>query len=254
MKKINKIVGVFLVVILSGMVSMTAQNPTGKEIVQKAQDKINGLSSQGIMKMTVVRPAWSRDVTMKSWSKGDDYYLILITFPARDKGQVFLKREFDMWNWMPSISRMIKIPPSMMSQSWMGSDFTNDDLVKMNSYVNDYTHKVTGDKTIDGIDCYQIEMIPLPDAAVVWGKVLVWIAKEEYYQLRVEFYNEDMLLVNREICSEIKQMGDRKLPSKMIMEPVNKEGHKTIIEIIEMEFNKPFPEGFFSQQNMKKVR
>jgi hypothetical protein len=109
---------------------MSINSQDTKEIVQKATDLIMGKTNIGESKMTIIRPDWSREVTMKSWSKGIDYYLIIITAPARDKGQVFLKREIEMWNWMPSISRMIKIPPSMLMQSWMGSDFTNDDLLK----------------------------------------------------------------------------------------------------------------------------
>jgi len=184
----------------------------------------------------------------------DEYYLILITAPVKDKGQTFLKRETDMWNWMPAISKMIKIPPSMMSQSWMGSDFTNDDLVKMNSYVNEYTHSIVGEEVIEGMNCYIVELIPKPDAAVVWGKVLAWISQEEFFQLRLEFYDEDMMLVNKQESSEVKQFSDRKLPSRMVMTPVDEPGNQTIIEILENEFNIDIQESFFSQQNMKKIR
>jgi len=231
-----------------------AQDLSATEIIQKSTDLLNGKSSKGTMKMTVVRPSWSREVTMKSWSMTDEYYLILITAPVKDKGQTFLKRHTDMWNWMPSINKMIKIPPSMMSQSWMGSDFTNDDLVKMNSYVNQYTHKIVGEEGVEGHDCYKIELLPKPDAAVVWGKVLAWISKEEFYQLKLEFYDEDMELVNRQECFDIKQFSDRKLPSRLVMTPVDEPGNKTIIEIIDNEFNIDIDELFFSQQNMKKIR
>ncbi len=231
-----------------------AQELTANEIIQKATDKLNGKSSIGTMKMTVVRPTWSREVTMKSWSMGDEYYLILITEPVKDKGQTFLKRQTDMWNWMPSISKMIKIPPSMMSQSWMGSDFTNDDLVKMNSYVNQYTHEIVGEDVIEGLNCYKLELIPKPDAPVVWGKVLAWISKEEFYQLKLEFYDEDNILVNRQESSDIKQFSDRKLPAKMVMTPLSDPGNQTIIEVLENDFNADIKESFFSQQNMKKVR
>ncbi len=128
-------------------------------------------------RMTIVRPTWTRKVSMKTWSLGNDYYMILITAPAQDKGQVFLKRHTEMWNWMPSISRIIRIPPSMMGQNWMGSDFTNNDLVKANSIVDDYTHTLLGNETIEGYDCYKIQLFPKPDAAVVWDKIIVWIAK-----------------------------------------------------------------------------
>jgi outer membrane lipoprotein-sorting protein len=234
--------------------STVAQDLSASEIVKRANDKANGLTSQGTMKMTIVRPDWTREVTMKSWSKGTDYYMIYITEPVRDKGQVFMKRDKDMWNWMPSINRMIKLPPSMMGQSWMGSDFTNDDLVRINSIINDYNHQVAGSEKIDGFDCYIIELLPKPEAAVVWGKIKLWISKDDYYELKGEYYDEDGNLVNDMVSSDIRQMGDRKLPSKTIMTPVDKPGNQTILEMVDVVFNKPIDDGFFSQQNMKNIR
>ena len=149
MKKLKLIVGIIMCgVLFSQFKTITAQELSAKEIIDKADKKNRGETSQGTMSMKIVRPEWERNVEMKSWSKGDDYFLIYITAPAKDKGQVFLKRKKEMWNWVPSIERMIKIPPSMMMQSWMGSDFTNDDLVKQSSIVNDYTHTLLGEETI----------------------------------------------------------------------------------------------------------
>lgn len=230
----------------------SAQDP--KQVIQNALDLQNGKSNQGEMEMTLVRTKYTRSVSMKSWSLGTDYFMIYITEPARDKGQVFLKRSTDMWNWMPNISRMIKIPPSMMAQNWMGSDFTNDDLVKMNSLVEDYDHKLTGEESIEGFDCYIIELIPKPNSAVVWGKITAWIAKDEYYQMKAEYYNEDFELINRMEASEVKQFDDRRLPSKLVMTPLNKKGQQTIMDYKSMSFSVDLPESFFSQQNMKKIK
>ncbi len=212
------------------------------------------ITSQGTMKMTIVRPDWSREVTMKSWSKGTEFYLIYITEPARDKGQVFMKRDQDMWNWMPSINRMIKLPPSMMGQSWMGSDFTNDDLVRMNSILDDFTHEITGSENIEGFDCYIIELIPKPEAAVVWGKIKLWISKEDYYELKANIMMRKESWSMTWLLPNIRQMGDRKLPSKTVMTPVDKPGNQTILEMVDVIFNKPIEDDFFSQQNMKNVR
>ena len=253
----TKSVFILLLLLIPGIITRScvqAQEMTATEIVQKSQDKANGLTSMGTMKMTIVRPAWTREVTMKAWSKTTDYSMIIITAPANDKGQVFLKRFNEMWNWMPNINRMIKLPPSMMSQSWMGSDFTNDDLVRMNSIVNDYTHTILGLEVIEGLNCYKIELIPKPEAAVVWGKVILWISKDDYYQMKAEYYDEDMALVTTMTASDIKQMGDRKLPAKMEMIPEDKKGNETRLEMIDMKFNIPIEEGFFSQQNMKTIR
>ncbi len=244
--------GIILIIPFS---SIKAQDKvTGKQIVQEATDKLNGKSSKGIMKMKIIRPDWSREITMKSWSLGTKYYMIYILSPASEKGQVFMKRDKDMWHYLPKINNRIKIPPSMMMQSWMGSDFTNDDLVKMSSMVEDYEHTIIGTDTIEGYDCWKIQFDPKPDAAVVWGKIIMWIAKDEYYELKALYYDEDENLVNKEIMSDVKQMGDRKLPGHMEMIPVNKEGKKTVIDIVEMQYNIDITEGFFTVQNMKRVR
>jgi outer membrane lipoprotein-sorting protein len=230
-----------------------SQEPTAKEIITRADEKSRGLSSLGEMTMSIVRPNWSRTVSLKAWSKGTDYSIILITAPAKEKGQVFLKRKNEMWNWVPSIDKMIKIPPSMMLQSWMGSDFTNDDLVKQSSIVVDYTHKLLGKEVVRGQECYKLELVPLPDASVVWGKIVSWITVKGYDLWRSEYYDEDMILVNEENAYDIKRMGDRDIPTRMEMEPVNKKGNKTILLINSIRFNISIEESFFSQQNMKKV-
>jgi outer membrane lipoprotein-sorting protein len=248
----KKILYIFL--FLFPVLFVSGQGFTAKEIIKKADDKSRGLSSTGEMQMSIVRPEWSRTVTMKFWSKGTEYSLILITEPAKEKGQVFLKRKNEMWNWVPSIDKMIKIPPSMMLQSWMGSDFTNDDLVKQSSIVKDYTHTLEGQETIRDIKCYKIEMIPLPDAPVVWGKIITWITIDGYDQWKAEYYDEDMELVNIENAYDVKRMGDRDIPSRMEVIPVNKKGQKTVLEIISMTFNKPISDDYFSQQNMKKIK
>jgi outer membrane lipoprotein-sorting protein len=231
-----------------------AQGLTADEIIRKADEKSRGLSSQGTMTMTVVRPDWTRTISMKSWSKGRDYSLVLITAPAKDKGQVFLKVKTEMWNWVPSIDKTIKIPPSMMLQSWMGSDFTNDDLVKQSSIIVDYTHKLLGKEKVRDMDCYKIEMIPLPDAAVVWGKVIMWITVSGYDQWMAEYYDEDNKLVNVSNSYDIRKMGDREIPSRIEMVPKTKKGQKTVMQIDDMKFNTKLDESFFSQQNMKKIR
>ncbi len=235
-------------------VFVVAQSLTATEIIKKADEKGRGTTSQGTMTLTIVRPDWSRSVSLKSWSKGTEYSLIYITAPAKEKGQVFLKRQKDMWNWVPTIQRMIKIPPSMMMQSWMGSDFTNDDLVKESSIVVDYTQKLSGRENVRGMDCYKIELIPLPDAAVTWGKVITWITVKGFNQWKAEYYDEDMDLVNLMNAFDIKTMGDREIPTRLEIEPQNKKGNKTILVINSSVFNKPIPDSFFSQQNMKSVK
>ncbi len=233
---------------------LEAQDLTAKEIVAKADQKTRGETSQGTMTMKIIRPSWERTIQMKSWSKSDDFFLIYITAPAKEKGQVFLKRYKEMWNWVPSIDRMIKIPPSMMMQSWMGSDFTNDDLVQQSSIVKDYEHKLLGEETVRDMECYKIELTPKPEAPVVWGKIITWITTEGFNTWKNEYYDEDMELVNVENAYDLKDFGDRTLPSRFEIEPVDDPGNKTVLLFEEMAFNKPIDDDFFTQQNMKQVR
>ena len=243
----------FFVLLLVSLVAQ-AQEIDVKEIVKQADEKFRGQSSQGTLTMTIQRPTWSRTISMKNWTLGTQYSLIYITEPAKEKGQVFLKRSNEMWNWVPSIERMIKIPPSMMMQSWMGSDFTNDDLVKESSLVKDYDPTLLGHETLEGYNCYKIQLIPHEDAAVVWGKIIMWVSDKDFLWLKAEYYDEDNDLVNTEILSDIKKMDDRIMPTHLEMIPEDKPGQKTIMVFENIKFNVKLDESFFSQQNMKRIR
>jgi len=242
-----------LLLLVFSCLNLPAQDAS--EIVKKANDKINGeKSSYGIMKMTIIRPEWERTLEFKNWTMGTDYALTLITAPARDKGQSFLKRGSEMWSWNPTINRMIKLPPSMMSQGWMGSDYTNDDILNESSVVEDYTHEITGEDEIEGRLCYRIKMTAREDAPVIWGHQVRWIDKKNYLFMKAELYDEDGYLVRTELGKNIKTMDGRLIPSVLELIPEDEEGYKTIVEIEEIEFNIAIEDSFFSQQNLKRVR
>jgi outer membrane lipoprotein-sorting protein len=243
-----------LFLILLASVNSTAYAQDAKQIMIDAEQKLRGISSKGEMKMTIQRPTWSREIGLKFWTKGEAYSLMLLTAPARDKGTSFLKREKEIWNWQPSIDRTVKLPPSMMMQSWMGSDFTNDDLVKSSSIINDYTHNYLGEEEVIGRPCHVIELIPDEDAPVVWGKVKTWVDKDLLLQLKTEFYDEDEYLINTLLSEDIKEMGGRTIPTKLTIVPAEDEEQKTIIEYIDIDFDADIKDGFFSIQNMKRVQ
>lgn len=248
-----KNIKIFLVLILFFSSSfLFAQD--AKEIVKKADELMKSKSSYAEFTMTIEKPDWSRTMKMKVWALEPDYALIYITSPARDKGSVTLKRKNEVWNWLPSAQRVIKIPPSMMLQSWMGSDFTNDDLVRQSSIVEDYNHKLIGEEKINGYLCYKIEMIPKPEAGVVWGKILTWISKEKYLQVKADYYDEDSYLVKSFIGSDEKNMGGRDILTHWEMIPEDKPGNKTIMNYDKIQFNFAVDVAFFSEQNMKRVR
>ena len=243
-----------LILFLSFFMFQIAFSQDAKSIVQKSNDLLRSKSSYSELTMEVIKEDWSRKFSMKVWAIEPDYTLVLITAPASDKGSVTLKRENQVWNWIPNIRKEIKIPPSMMLQSWMGSDFTNDDLVRQSSIVEDYNHKIIGEEKFAGYDCYKIQLDPKPEAGVVWGKILSWITKEGYMELKAEYYDEDEYLVKSMIGSGIKELGGRTIPTHWEMIPEDKPGQKTVMDYLSIEFNAKIKESFFSKQNMKRVR
>ncbi|MCW9065321.1 MAG: outer membrane lipoprotein-sorting protein, partial [Ignavibacteriaceae bacterium] len=209
-------------ILLLLLVNAFAQDAT--EIVKKADELMRAKSSYSEIIMKIVKPDWSRQMGMKVWALEPDYSMIYITEPARDKGTVTLKRKTEVWNWLPSAQKVIKIPPSMMLQSWMGSDFTNDDLVKESSVIKDYTHKIIGEENIDKMDCYKIQLTPKPDAGVVWGKIIAWNAKDTYLEPKVEYYDEDDFMVKQFIGSNLQKMDGRNIFTHWEMIPEDKPG------------------------------
>ena len=225
-----------------------------KEIIEKSDKNVRGKSSIAEIKISVVRPKWSKEMIIKSWSKGSDYAVSILKSPKKDKGIVFLKRKKEVWNWMPSIERTIKLPPSMMMQSWMGTDLKNDDLVKQSSIVTDYHHKLLGTEMVDGLECYKLELTPKEDASVVWGKIIMWIDTQDFLQLKSEFYDEDEFLVNKIHATNIKTFGDRKLPSIIEFTSVDEPENKTILEYLDITFDKEIPDSYFTTRYMKRLK
>ena len=241
-----------LIILFLFLVNTFGQDAT--EIVKKADELMKAKSSYSEITMKIVKPDWSREMGMKVWALEPDYAIIYITEPARDKGTVTLKRKTEVWNWLPSAQKVIKIPPSMMLQSWMGSDFTNDDLVKESSVIKDYTHKILGEEKIDDMDCFKIQLTPKPDAGVVWGKIIAWIVKDTYLEPKVEYYDEDGFMVKQFIGSNLQKMDGRNIFTHWEMIPEDKPGNKTIMDYNKIQFNIKTDESFFSEQNMKRVR
>jgi len=236
------------------LLAVNVQAETATDIVRKSDEKMHGISGYSEMTMQIVRAAWTRTMSMKSWSKGSDYSLVLVTAPAQDRGSSSLKRGREMWNWVPRIERIIKIAPSMLGQSWMGSDFTNDDLINESSIVVDYTHKIVGEEVYDGVETWMIEAVPKPDAPVVWGKLIIWISKQEYNQRKVEFFDEFDELINTMSTFDVQELGGRKLPIRQEMQPADKPDQKTVIILHTATFDFDISDSFFSQQNMKELR
>ncbi|PWI33293.1 outer membrane lipoprotein-sorting protein [Vibrio albus] len=224
------------------------------DIVNKSDQQMRGESSYSVATMRIIRPDWIRSMSMKSWTKNRDFSLVLVTSPAKDKGTVSLKRYREMWNWIPAIERVIKIAPSMLSQSWMGSDFTNDDLINQSSIVVDYEHKLVKEELFDGEMTYVIDAVAKPDAPVVWSRIRLWVSKQTYLQRKAEFYDEFEDLVNTMQTFDIQEMGGRMLATHLEMIPADKPGYKTEFITHEAQFDFAIGEGFFSLDQMKQLR
>jgi outer membrane lipoprotein-sorting protein len=251
---INRVKFILTIVGLVAIPLYNCYSQTAMDIVKKADERSRGKSSIAEITIQTVRPNWSREMSMKSWTKGNKLAVVLITAPKKDQGIAFLKNGKEVWNWIPTIERNVKLPPSMMSQSWMGTDFTNDDLVKEASIVEDYDHRFLDEQNIDGRPCYQIEMIPKPNAAVVWGKVLLWIDKKDFMMLRANYFDEDGKLINTLQCSEVKLLGGKLFPTRLEMIPEEKKGNKTVMIYHSLIFDKPIEDRFFTNQNLSKLK
>ena len=240
-----------ILLLLLGLNSF-AQN--ADEIIQKAEDRMKGETSYSEVTVTTVRPKYTREMTIKTWTMGDDYSVTLVLSPAKDKGTVFLKRKNEMWNYVPSIDRLVKMPPSMLSQSWMGTDIKNDDLLENSSIKEDYNKKIESSEKIEGLDCYKIVLTPREEVNSIWGKIEMWVSKEDYMQMKVMYYDEDMELINTFLGKSVKVTGGLKNPSLNVIVPANKKGNETRMLTTKREFDIELTESFFTTQNIKRLK
>ncbi len=231
-----------------------AQAPDPREIVRRADLKMRGESAIVEMSLTVTRRDWSREMRLKSWSQGDDKALVVVLAPPRDKGTAFLRSGREVWNWIPSVERTIKLPPSMMSQNWMGTDFTNEDFVREASVVEDYSHALDGEESLLGRSCWRVVLTPKPDAPVVWGRLVLWIDKAEDLQLKAEFHDEDGVLVNTLLATEVGRLGGRLFPVALEMIPADKPGQKTAMRYLSAQFDVPIPPRTFTLRHLETFR
>lgn len=224
------------------------------EIMQKSEDRLKGNSAYAEATITTIRPKYTREMTIKTWTKGEDYSVTLITGPAKEKGTVSLKRNNELWSYNPAIDRTIKMPPSMLSQSWMGTDIKNDDLLESSSKRDDFDKTITGEFVIEDLDCYRIRLTPKADVNSIWGKIVIWISKVDYMQMRVMYFDEDMELVNTFFGSQVKNLNGLLMPTINTIVPANKKGHKTKMEITKRLVNIEIEDQFFTTQYIKRLK
>ena len=239
-----------LIIYLFFLGALIAQDP--KKIIDDAEDAVKGKSAVGKIKMLITTPDYDRELVMETWWVGNEKALLKILSPRKEKGNKTLKIGNEMWGYLRNTETTIKIPPSMMLQSWNGSDFTNDDLVRSSNLTNDYTQKYLGIENKENQDCWKIQLDPKPDAPVVWGKLLYWVNKGNRLPVRIDYYDEKGKLIRYMTFTDIKQFGDRKIPSKQTMVNLVKKGNSTSFELVNMKFDVKIKNKIFSFRELER--
>jgi outer membrane lipoprotein-sorting protein len=246
----NVIAGLLAVVAVTTLFPSVLAAEAAPTIVEGALDQMRGAASRGTAEMTIHRPAWERSMTMQIWTLGRSDSLVRITEPAKDAGNGTLKKGKDMWMFNPKINRLVKLPPSMMSQGWMGSDFSNNDLAKTDSIVEDYDHTIESEVVIDGKKVYTIASRPKPDAAVVWGMLRLEI-REDHVLLSETFYDESDEPVKKMVNTDIRRFGERLLPATWTISKSDAKDEYTVFRYEDLQFLDALPERLFTQSSLR---
>ena len=239
-----------IITILLFTTKVQATDPETLLLVQKAFDYWRGMSSYSEFSMTIHRPDFERTMVLKGWTKGRSDALFFVLEPPKDAGNGSLKKGKDMWSYNPKINRAIKLPPSMMSQSWMGSDFSNDDLAKTDSILEDYDHRIIDREMEDGHQVYTVESTATEDAPVVWGKQVLRI-RDDFILLSEKFYDEDMELVKEMTAEDLVTFSGRIFPKTWIMRRVDEDDRYTRLEYQTLEFDIEIEDRIFTLASLK---
>lgn len=227
---------------------------SARVIIEQVDRMLRGDSSRGVATMEVVTENWERQITMELWSFGTEYSLVRLRAPQKEAGTATLMAQNDIWNYLPKVDRTIKIPSSMMGGAWMGSHFTNDDLVKESQLVEDYDIEITFEGDRENGTVWEFLLTPKPEVAVVWGHVEYQVRQDDYMPLWTKFYDEDGELSRTMTYSEFIELGGRLVPAVLDMRPADKPGERTLIRYEELEFDIDIDRSFFSLRNLQSLR
>jgi outer membrane lipoprotein-sorting protein len=228
-----------------------AQAPNADDLVRRGDQAIRGKTEEGLVTMTVTTPHWQRTLHLHYWAVNPEKTFIRITAPAKEAGMGTLRLETNMWNYLPSVERSIKIPPSLMLESWMGSDFTNDDLVRESSLVKDYIHRLDGEASVGGDECYRIIATAKPEAPVIWTKIVLYARKQDAIPRREEYYDAKGKLQKVMELSDLRPVSGRLYPMLWTMTSVNKPGHTTTLKYDLLTLDRPIPDSVFTLENLR---
>jgi outer membrane lipoprotein-sorting protein len=248
------LLGLACVTLVAALLPSPAPAQTAREIIDRVDRLMRGESSQGRMEMSITTEHWARTLQMDVWSLGVDHSLVRVTSPAREAGMATLKADQEVWNYLPRVDRTIKVPPSLMMGAWMGSHFTNDDLVKESRIIDDYDIEIAYEGVREGVDLWEFTLTPKPEAPVVWGRIEEEVRKHALMPTWVRYYDEDGELVRTMTFSDFRTMGGRLVPARMVVIPTDKPEESTTVVYHELEFDVDLDESFFSLRNLRARR
>jgi len=232
---------------------VAAADDSARELVRDAWNYWRGLSSEQTMEMTIHRPDWQRSMTMQGWSKGEKKSLVRVLEPKKDKGNGTLMDDNQMWSYSPKVNRVIKVPSSMMGQSWMGSDFSNKDVTRADDIVEQYNHTIMGEDTHEGMRVVIVESVPKEDAAVVWGKEVLHIREDKIVLLH-QFYDQDGELVKQQRTLKIDEAGGRLTATVQRMEKIAEPDEWTEIRVLDVKYDVELSDNVFTLSNLRNPR
>ena len=250
MLRLQRIIPAAVTLMLLPLALIHADEPDATEIVKKLDELYRSESSYAEFEMDIVTPHWARTLRMLAWTEGMEKTFLRILSPAKEKGVSTLRIGNEMWNYLPKTDKVMKIPPSMMMSSWMGSDFTNNDIVAEYTYLDDFHFKLITLEDPEENLLY-VESIPKEGVPIVWGKVITAVRESDYIPVWEKYYDEDGELMRIMNFLEIRDFDGKVIPSVMEVIPANKEGHKTVVRYLEIDFNPDVPDDVFSLRNLR---
>ena len=225
--------------------------PDVNQVIDYIDDLYRAQSSYSVMRMTVVRKRGTRELEMEAWSKGDDEALIVIRSPAREAGAATLRTEEGLWNYAPRADRLIRIPSGLLSESWMGSHFTNDDLMRETSYLDDYTAEISTEER-EGVTYLKATLTPKPDAPVVYSELVFLITLDDWIPVRTEYYDEGKLIRAMDF-DRIQTIAGKRIPMRMTILPVDEPDERTVVEYLKLELDIPVDDRLFTRQGLRRA-
>lgn len=226
-------------------------DPRAEEIIRMGEKQTRGETTQAIMVMDILRPDYTRRLKVRAWTLGHQHALVEILDPLKEEGVCSLRVRSEMWNYLPKTDQVVRIPTSLMLQSWMGSDFTNDDLMKASSLIRDYRHRWLRQEKVGGDRTHLIECLPKPDAPVVWGKILYWARTKDNLPVKQQFFDDSGKLVRTLTFSSFRKMDDRIIPTLVRVDKADSPRERTTVSYEKILYDRRLSQQIFDKEEIR---